>query len=245
MKTCRTNRRPVPGDDGFAMQTTDVLVRGQDQDLARSVADQHPKTLTAAERAELARCEEVVVRGWRAFVEVGQALATIRDRRLYREGYRTFEAYCLAKWRCHRAHAYRLIAAQEVVACLSPIGDTTLLNETHIRPLIGLTPDRIREVWAKVTAAAPQGQITAKLVRQMAAPYRPIRLIPFRLAGRASRNHEPMTRCGTLKEAGECLDALESDIRAGTANLADLAFIAKLRQCLRAVASRLHRPRGA
>jgi hypothetical protein len=33
-----------------------------------------------------------------AFIAVGRALSTIRDRKLYRQQYRAFDDYCTEKW---------------------------------------------------------------------------------------------------------------------------------------------------
>ena len=41
----------------------------------------------------------------RSFVAVGLTLGKIRDERLYREEFRTFEAYCRAKWQYGPRHA--------------------------------------------------------------------------------------------------------------------------------------------
>src|SRR6266481_5319100 len=70
--------------------------------------------LSPAEQRELFECEAVVRRGWQTFLEVGKALARIRDRKLYRAEYDTFDAYCRSKWQYAKSHAYRLIAAAEV-----------------------------------------------------------------------------------------------------------------------------------
>ena len=43
------------------------------------------------------------------------ALAQIRERRLYRIEFQTFEAYCQAKWHCSRQKANRLIAATKLL----------------------------------------------------------------------------------------------------------------------------------
>lgn len=93
-------------------------------------------SLSEHEQATLAECEQVIERGLGTFVEVGQALLNIRDERLYRRDFATFEDYCEERWNIKRAHAYRLIAASEVVANLSPIGDTPLpKNEGQARAL--------------------------------------------------------------------------------------------------------------
>jgi hypothetical protein len=50
--------------------------------------------MTAAETAQLARCEATIQRGVKTYIEVGGALDAIRMGRLYRETNKTFEAYC-------------------------------------------------------------------------------------------------------------------------------------------------------
>jgi hypothetical protein len=47
----------------------------------------------------LAQCEGVIERGMKSFIEVGTALLKIRDERLYRENYGTFEEYCRKRWK--------------------------------------------------------------------------------------------------------------------------------------------------
>ena len=61
----------------------------------------------------LAECEKVVERGLATFVVVGEALARIRDGRLYRESHKTFEAYCDERWGMSRPRAYQFIAAAD------------------------------------------------------------------------------------------------------------------------------------
>ena len=42
--------------------------------------------------------EQVIESGWATFVQVGLALATIKDNELYRTVYGSFEHYCRVKW---------------------------------------------------------------------------------------------------------------------------------------------------
>jgi hypothetical protein len=62
----------------------------------------------------LAELEKTIARGKKTFVEVGLALAEIRDLRLYRREYSGFEEYCRKKWGWTKQHAYRLIEAAPV-----------------------------------------------------------------------------------------------------------------------------------
>ena len=128
--------------------------------------------LTASEQRSLQECEAVVSKGWQTFVEVGKALAIIRNDCLYRHDYRTFEDYCRKKWQYHRSYAYRLIAAAELVTHLSPKGDKSPKQETQVRPLLGLPLDQASAAWNRAVVAAEGGEVTANLVKKAAAEFR-------------------------------------------------------------------------
>ncbi|MEY4384770.1 MAG: hypothetical protein RLY20_53 [Verrucomicrobiota bacterium] len=72
------------------------------------------ETLSVAEAQRLTELEQTIARGQQTFVEVGLALAEIRDLRLYKAEHRTFELYCRAKWGWTRQRAYQLMGAAEV-----------------------------------------------------------------------------------------------------------------------------------
>lgn len=91
--------------------------------------------LVDTERQDLAACE-TAIRGLQlAFWAAGKALQTIRDARLYRASYSTFEEYVENHWQMGRSYAYRLIQAWPLAEALSPIGDTAL-NEAQVRALL-------------------------------------------------------------------------------------------------------------
>jgi phage N-6-adenine-methyltransferase len=128
--------------------------------------------LTVTEQDRLAMCEEVIEQGLATFVDVGMALLEVRDSRLYRLAYPTFEAYCEARWNMSRKRAYDLTFAAQVVQSLSPIGDIRMpTNEAQARELRGLNPDEQREVWQAAVETAPNGKVTAAHVRETAAAY--------------------------------------------------------------------------
>jgi hypothetical protein len=54
--------------------------------------------------------------------KAGQALAKMRESRLYREDYNTFEEFCRKRWKMGRHLANKLIAAAEVAQNLVTIG---------------------------------------------------------------------------------------------------------------------------
>ena len=70
--------------------------------------------LSGAETDRLAVLEAVVDRGVQAFIEVGNALAEIRDSRLYRQAHARFEDYLRQRWDMSRSRGYQLIDAAGV-----------------------------------------------------------------------------------------------------------------------------------
>ena len=71
--------------------------------------------LTITENQTLENLESVIERGLNTFVDVGEALLTIRDERLYRSEYPTFEAYCNKRWGIKERRAYQLMDAAKVI----------------------------------------------------------------------------------------------------------------------------------
>lgn len=123
--------------------------------------------LTTADVAELLRYEAVIKRGLQTFVEVGNALAAIRDGRLYRGTHSTFDAYCQERWSIKLNYANKLISAAEVVENLGTIVPILPATETQARPLTRLAPEQQREVWPEVVETAPDGKVTASHVEQV------------------------------------------------------------------------------
>lgn len=103
------------------------------------------------------RNEETISKGLKTFVEVGNALAEIRDSKSYKEvaGYDTFEAYCKDKWEMKRSNAYHLIDASKVVENVYHGTQILPANERQARPLIKLkTPEQQQEAWKRVLEVA-------------------------------------------------------------------------------------------
>jgi phage N-6-adenine-methyltransferase len=137
--------------------------------------------LAARERGRLQALEGRIGRGLVAFVEVGEALLEIRDRRLYRVAYPSFEEYCRERWGFRRAHAHRLVQSAKVIRALSPAGDSPT-SERQARELTPLLtdPEQLREAWVDARERAEQSgsPLTASRVRDAVA----LRLQPERAA---------------------------------------------------------------
>jgi len=67
--------------------------------------------MSVRETHPLAELEKTIARGKQRLMKMGLALGVIRDQRLYRREYGSFEEYCRAKWGCGRQRAYQLIKA--------------------------------------------------------------------------------------------------------------------------------------
>jgi len=124
---------------------------------------ENPPPLTDKQRLE--GQEEIIEQyiGWS--MKGGMALTVINKERLYRVvGFTSFEVYCREKWGICDKYAYRLMAGATCVDMLqkavSPIGESQPrlpTNESQVRPLTGLEPEKQVEVWKRVLdTAIPQ-----------------------------------------------------------------------------------------
>ena len=130
--------------------------------------------LNVSERNELERCEVVIKQGLKTFVEVGQALMLIRDKRLYRSEFGTFKEYCSQKWNMHDRNARFLIDAAQVVENLES-GTIVPLpqNESQARPLTKLEPELQAEAWQQVVEQHGEN-ITQKKVQEVVKEFVPV-----------------------------------------------------------------------
>lgn len=130
--------------------------------------DKTSELLHEDEIEELVDLEATIERSLKTFVEVGTALMRIRDGRLYRENYGTFEEYCRERWGFVASRARQLISASEVVANLESVTNVTPANEAQARALSTLEPDIQPKVWEQSVATAPNGKLTAAHITQTA-----------------------------------------------------------------------------
>jgi ParB family chromosome partitioning protein len=120
--------------------------------------------LNIEESHELERCEVVIKQGLQTFIEVGQALMTIKEKRLYRINFKTFEDYCIERWAISKPRAYQLIEAANVMIGLSTIVDVLPKSESQVRPLTSLEPEIQKEVWKEVVETHGENITAAKVI---------------------------------------------------------------------------------
>ncbi len=128
--------------------------------------------ISGAEAQELLQLETVIEHGLHTFVDVGTALLKIRDSRLYRTAFDTFEDYCRQRWGMARNYANKMILAAEVAGNLGTIVPILPMTESQARPLAALPPEAQRIVWQSAVENAPEGKVTAAHVQQAVTQFR-------------------------------------------------------------------------
>jgi hypothetical protein len=126
--------------------------------------------ITLHESKRLLDLEAVIKTGQQTFVEVGLALAEIRDSRLYKADFETFESYCREKWQFSKQHVYRMIEC-------APIGKSspqvTSLNQA--RAVAKVPAEKRAEVISKASekAASKGRSMTAQDIIDVQSEDRP------------------------------------------------------------------------
>lgn len=169
-------------------------------------------TLTSVEVSSLSKHERTIERGMATFVEVGTALAAIRDAKLYRDSHKTFEAYCKDRWGWDRQRAYQMISAADAATDVKHV----LQKPENPRQAAALAqaPKELREeIWEQVIETAPNGKVTAKHVEETVAT--------FLEEDDDDGADEPVRKTATSKPAGvsfadrkNCINALTALVKA-------------------------------
>ena len=104
-----------------------------------------PEELTIVEKERLEYLEEEFEQLQENFKRGGTILVEVRDSKLYRAEYRTFQEYCERRWGLSQRHAYRLMEAEEIRGDqdVCPTGQTSWspMPERHARELAKLKGD--------------------------------------------------------------------------------------------------------
>lgn len=157
-----------------------------------------PPILNSLERTTLRNCETTIERGCLTFIEVGKALADIRDGKLYIETHKTFKAYCQAKWGFTDRRARQLMSGAAVVENVESgttgsgslegvasgttkgeeIAQVMPSTERQTRPLAELPEDKQVDAWDDAVEDAGGQQPTAAQVEQAAEKHKPTQAKP-------------------------------------------------------------------
>jgi len=120
------------------------------------------------ESKRLEELEKVIARGKQTFVEVGLALAEIRDLRLYKREYDSFREYCQKKWGWEKRYTNYVIAGAEAVKSLPEKVGTAVPTLAAARELARIPAEQRAQI---VQAIAAEGQpVTAPAVKRHLPP---------------------------------------------------------------------------
>jgi hypothetical protein len=103
--------------------------------------------LTPKETVRLCELERVIQKGKDTFVEVGTALAEIRDSRMYRATFKTFDDYCQERWGFSRIRAHQMIDAAQTATVLTNVNMQPPKSEAQARPLAKLPAETLHFQW--------------------------------------------------------------------------------------------------
>jgi hypothetical protein len=121
--------------------------------------------LTTVEQNRLESLEETIEKGMRSFIAVGMALGEIKEKRLYRAQYDSFDTYCMERWSFTASRGRQLMSAVEALASLPeelPQPD----NAAQAHALSRVPEEDRAEVWNEVLSG--DAPVTAAEIRSVA-----------------------------------------------------------------------------
>jgi hypothetical protein len=139
-------------------------------DLKFNVSELMSEELTIAESKRLAQLESIIERTRKSFIEFGKALLEIRDSKLYRPQYSTFEQYCQGRWRFGRRYVNQVIRSSQAVLQLQDTQNLGTMvpkiqTERQARALADVPKDKRPEV---LQEAEKSGKLTARSITEAA-----------------------------------------------------------------------------
>jgi hypothetical protein len=187
--------------------------------------------LSPEEREEYFRMLHIIRTGISSWVEAGKALTIIRDKRLYREKYDTFELFCKEEFRMSKSYANRLITGRQTIEDMALSGFSTENPPTErvARELSKATNKT--QAWEMAKKMSGNGKPTSSVVKKAVSSF-----APDKGEGRSDREFiERMRTVNRLLRVENYLYSLSPDIvgeAMGLINqaIAELNMIKKLLQ---------------
>jgi hypothetical protein len=159
--------------------------------------------LSEAEEQRFGVCEGAIQAGCQSIVEVGLALGEIRDGRLYRNNFSSFEEYCQRRWEFKRGKAHYLISAARICRQIAQTpGLAQPDRESQLRPLLAVNLEDAELAWQYAAQFSSGRPITARMVKR-AVKVLHLPLVNVRPApplGRQSKHELRRIVFGTMEE---------------------------------------------
>ena len=118
---------------------------------------------------ELAVQESRIAAGLSAFVDVGDALLKIKEAKLYRQSYPTWEGYLQSRWGMSESQSMRLISASQICREIAATGVTPPQIESHARELRSVPEGERAKLWQEITTEIPAEELTAEQIADKVA----------------------------------------------------------------------------
>jgi len=111
------------------------------------------KALSKPEAQKFTKLDGIIKSGAKTFMEVGNALVDVHKGKLYREKFKTFEAYCASRG-IKRRSAYQLMTAVQVSLSLENVQHAAQSSVRTLNKLATVPPKKQKEVFEKAAAKA-------------------------------------------------------------------------------------------
>jgi hypothetical protein len=194
-------------DDASTPTATDealvILKPGEELKLSEIRVAYTP--LTTEELASLRANERIIEKGLETFLDVGKALATIRDGGLYRATYKSFGEYVDAKWGFTRQRAHQIISASDFHIKLASRNSkmAKITSERATRALMTVPNDRLADVLDAVLA---EGEPTADRIVEIRN-----KIVPAKTKSDTKQKKKPIMKIEVaIKAASKWLEFLSS-----------------------------------
>jgi len=117
----------------------------------------------------LQQCEEAIQRGLNGFLVAGVALARIKQEKLYKDRYRSYEEYCKKRWNITPQHDNRLIKAARVVEEIKtePTGSVSVPPQSENQARALARSDNPAADWKRAQEITGKEQPSAKEIEKV------------------------------------------------------------------------------
>lgn len=177
-------------------------------------------SITPKEAERLVKFEAIIDANCKSLFALGEALQVIRDERLYREFFDTFEEYCRVRWDFSRIWAhYQITAATTRSILLTTVNRDGLpepTNERQLRPLSKLKSEAKTAAWKRACEIAGQSEVSHIHVEQAVAEIKgEATRTKSKNRRKQKRNEDSTTPSGADRENRDDAEGDPEDVQTG------------------------------